>query len=241
MGKLAWARCASGSGPGQGITKASARVLQEKPDLTAEKLQWLQRHDKECGGLYGLLPLCVGMPVRATEHLDRRRCILKGCRGTIVGWSACAGEPENNVVLWNKLPEVVYVRFDTTERWQIEGVPDSNVYPVATCKRVWFLDRQRRSPQLRVWRTQFPLAPAFAITAHVAQGQTIPEGVLTDLCVASAAILSQRMSLSRGCEGETTCSSIAPSTRLPSNEVLAWAGTFCCGSCAGIALIGKRS
>ena len=162
--------------------KASARVLQEKPDLTAEKLQWLQRHDKECGGLYGLLPLCVGMPVRATEHLDRRRCILKGCRGTIVGWSACAGEPEN-VVLWNKLPEVVYIRFDTTERWQIEGVPDSNVYPVATCKRVWFLDRQRRSPQLRVWRTQFPLAPAFAITAHVAQGQTIPEGVLTDLCV----------------------------------------------------------
>ena len=130
-----------------------------------------------------MLPLCVGMPVRATEHLDRRRCILKGCRGTVVGWSACAGEPENNVVLWNKLPEVVYVRFDTTERWQIEGVPDSNVYPVATCKRVWFLDRQRRSPQLRVWRTQFPLAPAFAITAHVAQGQTIPEGVLTDLCV----------------------------------------------------------
>ena len=47
----------------------------------------------------------------------------------------------------------------------------------------WFLDRQRKHPQLRVWRTQFPLAPAFAITAHVAQGQTIPEGVLTDLCV----------------------------------------------------------
>ena len=86
-------------------------------------------------------------------------------------------------MLWNTLPEVVYVKFVTAGSWQIEGVPDSNVYPVATCKRVCFLDRQRKSPQLRVWRTQFPLAPAFAITAHVAQGQTITEGVLTDLCV----------------------------------------------------------
>eukprot|EP00435_Cladocopium_sp_Y103_P058343 s631_g20.t1 len=163
--------------------KASATVLQEKPDLLAEKLQWLQRHDKECGGLYGLLPLCVGMPVRATEHLDRRRGILKGCRGTIVGWSPCHGAPEDGVVLWNKLPEVVYVKFDTTDSWQIDGMPHSNVYPVAPCKRVWFLDRQSKNPQLRVWRTQLPLAPAFAITAHVAQGQTVAEGVLTDLCV----------------------------------------------------------
>ena len=152
----------------------------------AEKLQWLQRHDKECGGLYGLLPLCVGMPVRATEHLDRRRGILKGCRGcrgTIVGWSSCADETHDGVVLWNALPQAVYVKFDTAECWQIDGVPEENVYPVATCKRVWYLDRQRKNPQLRVSRTQFPLAPAFAITAHVAQGQTITEGVLTDLCV----------------------------------------------------------
>ena len=69
---------------------ASAAVLQEKPNLTAEKLQWLQRHDKECGGLYGVLPLCVGMPVRATDHLDRKRGILKGTKGYIVGWSAIA-------------------------------------------------------------------------------------------------------------------------------------------------------
>jgi hypothetical protein len=163
--------------------KASAAVLQEKPALMAEKLQWLQRHDQECGGLYGLLPLCVGMPVRATEHLDRRRGILKGCRGTIVGWSSCSGETQDGVVLWNTLPQTVYVKFDTAECWQIDGVPEENVYPVATCKRVWYLDRQRKNPQLRVSRTQFPLAPAFAITAHVAQGQTIPEGVLTDLCV----------------------------------------------------------
>ena len=163
--------------------KASATVLQEKPDLAAEKLQWLQRHDKECGELYGMLPLCVGMPVRATDHLDRKRGILKGCRGTVVGWGPVSDLPADRVVVWNKLPEVVYVRFDTIAPWHLDGIPEPNVYPVTTCKRVWFLDRNRKHPQLRVWRTQFPLAPAFAITAHVAQGQTISQGVITDLCL----------------------------------------------------------
>ena len=60
------------------------------------------------------------------------------------------------------------------------------MYPIGTCKRVWYLDRQRKNPSLRVSRTQFPLAPQFAITAHVAQGQTIKEGVMTDLCIGPA-------------------------------------------------------
>ena len=158
--------------------------MQEKPNLTAEKLQWLQRHDKECGGLYGVLPLCVGMPVRATDHLDRKRGILKGTKGLVVGWSEIADEtPAPEGVVCNALPAVVYVKFETATSWQIPGMPDSNVYPVGPCRRVWYLDRQRKSPKLRVSRTQFPLAPQFAITAHVAQGQTIKEGVMTDLCI----------------------------------------------------------
>ena len=158
--------------------------MQEKPNLTAEKLQWLQRHDKECGGLYGVLPLCVGMPVRATDHLDRKRGILKGTKGLVVGWSEIADEtPAPEGVVCNALPAVVYVKFETATSWQIPGMPDSNVYPVGPCRRVWYLDWQRKSPKLRVSRTQFPLAPQFAITAHVAQGQTIKEGVMTDLCI----------------------------------------------------------
>ena len=62
-------------------------------------------------------------------------------------------------------------------------MPDSNVYPVAVCKRTWWLDSKRKYPQLRVVRKQFPLAPQFAITAHVGQGQTLHEGVVADLCV----------------------------------------------------------
>eukprot|EP00438_Fugacium_kawagutii_P012955 Skav231714 [mRNA] locus=scaffold1306:362022:371836:+ [translate_table: standard] len=161
---------------------ASAPVLQEKPDLAAEKMQWLQRHDKECGGLYGILPLCVGMPVRATDHLDRKRGILKGCKGTVVGWSACSNESkQDGTVIWNQLPQIVFVRFDTGASWHIEGIPETNVFPVTLQKHAWFLDHQRKQPKLRIWRKQFPLAPGFAITAHVAQGQTIAEGVIADL------------------------------------------------------------
>ena len=163
---------------------ASSVVVQEKPNLTTEKLQWLQRHDKECGGLYGVLPLCVGMPVRATDHLDRKRGILKGTKGYVVGWSTIANEtPAPEGVVCNTLPAVVYVRFETATSWHVPGLPDANVYPVGTCRRVWYLDRQRQRPKLRASRTQFPLAPQFAITAHVAQGQTIKEGVMTDLCI----------------------------------------------------------
>ena len=89
---------------------ASSVVAQEKPNLMLEKLQWLQRHNKECGGLYGLLPVCVGMPVRATDHLDRKRGILKGTKGyVVVGWSTIAHEtPVAEGVVCNKLPTVVY-------------------------------------------------------------------------------------------------------------------------------------
>ena len=38
---------------------ASSTVLQEKADVQRSKIEWLQRHDQECGGLYGLLPIYV--------------------------------------------------------------------------------------------------------------------------------------------------------------------------------------
>ena len=45
------------------------------------------------------------------------------------------------------------------------------------------LDRGRLNPILRITRSQFPLAPAFAMTAHAAQGQTLTDGTAVDLCI----------------------------------------------------------
>ena len=165
--------------------RISSRALQAKPDLPQDKLSWLKRHDKECGNLYGILPLCLGLPVAATDHLDRRRKILRGCRGYVVGWTAEPALSQGHVakdkaIIWNTLPSVVYVSFHTERSWHIGSLPP-NVLPVAPVRSTWFLDAGRAKPQLAISRRQFPLAPAFASTAHAAQGQTLPQGVIADL------------------------------------------------------------
>ena len=63
----------------------TAEVLQSTPCDINTKLKWLQRHDKESGNLYGMLPLIQGMPVVLTDHLDRSRDknLLRGTRGRL--------------------------------------------------------------------------------------------------------------------------------------------------------------
>ena len=159
--------------------RLSTRALQAKADIADEKLRWLQRHDRECGNLYGVLPLCLGLPVVATDHLDRGRKILRGCRGTVMGWSNVdLQDPDTNI--WNKLPAVLLVCFETPHVWQVDGLPP-NTLPIAPVRNTWYLDAGRTNPQLAISRRQFPLAPAFASTAHSAQGQTIRQGVIADL------------------------------------------------------------
>ncbi|CAE7576637.1 PIF2, partial [Symbiodinium sp. CCMP2456] len=103
--------------------KACAAVLHEKAELATEKLAWLQRHDRERGDLCGVLPLCKGMPVYLTEHINRKRLLLKGRRGKIVSWKQASQRPERineATTVWNELPEVVYVHFPSG-RWHFKG------------------------------------------------------------------------------------------------------------------------
>ena len=171
-----------------GQDRISSAALREKPDLMNEKLEWLQRHDQECGGLYGVLPICMGLPVRATDHLDRAKGILRGCRGVVVGWSHEPGtesSAQGDAIIWNTLPVAIYVRFDTAATWVIDGLQQANVYPVSPQRKQWHLDKHRQRPVLRVTRRQYPLAPAFAVTAHAAQGQTAKGQVVADLHIGS--------------------------------------------------------
>ena len=165
--------------------KISAAALREKPDLKATKKQWLKRHDRACGSLYGLLPICVGMPVRLTDHIDRgQKSLLKGRVGVVRGWQSEAGTSISDlgsVDGFTKMPEVVWVEFSSPKKaWKLKGVPQPNVYPVVPRSGSWYLDKNRKNPKLRISRRQVPLAPAFALTAHTAQGMTLEEGVIAD-------------------------------------------------------------
>ena len=80
-----------------------------------------------------------------------------------------------------KMPVVVYVEFEKAD-WKIEGLRKPGLYPIRCIKKVWYLDQGRPVPKSKITRQQLPLAPAFACTAHFAQGKTLPAAVV-DLCI----------------------------------------------------------
>ena len=89
-----------------------------------------------------------------------------------------------------KTPKVIFVLFDEGRddagnvipcKWTIQGLKTPGLYPVTPQKKDWFVDKGRPYPRLKVKRRQFPLAPAFGVTAHSAQGQTFKQGVIVDL------------------------------------------------------------
>ena len=68
--------------------QVTSQALRDEPALPPKKKEWLQRHDQECGGLYGLLPLVKGLPVALTDHIDRNpdKRLLRGKVGHIHSW-----------------------------------------------------------------------------------------------------------------------------------------------------------
>ena len=96
------------------VDKASSQKLRERPEaaLKAEKKKWLTRHDRECGDLYGMLPLVEGMPVMLTDHVDRNpeKNLLRGRIGWIRSWELGDNETSRNDSSrrsLTKLPKVI--------------------------------------------------------------------------------------------------------------------------------------
>ena len=99
----------------------STEALRLRPDLPAQQISWLNRHDRESGNVYGVLPLLIGMPVAVTEHINRsyERGIVKGRVGYIHSWVLAPDEQsvyEDDVrILQQKLPKVVFVQLFTKD------------------------------------------------------------------------------------------------------------------------------
>ena len=111
---------------------ATSSALRKRPDLAQKdyKTAWLQRHDRACGNLYGMLPLAIGMPVALTDHVDRsEKALLRGRIGTVVGWLEDEREDafeEHGRRVLQYMPKVVYVQFfkenGNPEEWELDGV-----------------------------------------------------------------------------------------------------------------------
>ncbi|CAK0825765.1 unnamed protein product [Prorocentrum cordatum] len=108
----------------------------------------------------------------------------RSCRKCLRGRSA-GGE-----TILQKTPKVIFVLFDEGLddagnvipcKWTIPGLRTPGLHPVSPQRKDWFVDKGRPYPRLKVKRRQFPLAPAFGVTAHSAQGQTFKQGIIVDL------------------------------------------------------------
>ena len=124
-----------------------------------------------------------------TDHVDRNpeKMLLRGRIGYIRSWelaedeSSAAHGPRR---VLEKLPRAVYVQFYdevkgelVVPKWRV-GALDPGVYPIVPIRSEWFLDKGRAHPMLSVKRQQLPLSPAFAITAHASQGQTLKAAIV---------------------------------------------------------------
>ena len=76
---------------------------------------------------------------------------------------------------------VVYLKFEDA-KWQLDGTEEPGIYPIVPKTKEWYLDKSRKVKMLKVQRTQLPLSPAYAMTAHASQGKTL-RAVLLDLQV----------------------------------------------------------
>ena len=109
------------------VRRRGRQPRRERPGLAAEKVQWLQRHDHECGDLYGMLPLIHHMPVALTDHLDRSpdKALLRGSIGKIHSWTVPRDEPskmEQGERVLSKQP-VVFVKFEGCPRKRRASTP----------------------------------------------------------------------------------------------------------------------
>ena len=95
------------------IDTPSLDALREKPGIAAEKLAWLQRHDRDTGDMYGMLSLVHGMPMALTDHIDRNpeKQLLRGKIGHVHSWVVEPYEPtqfHNGARILTKLPKTAF-------------------------------------------------------------------------------------------------------------------------------------
>ena len=128
--------------------------------FVAEQVKWLQCHDRECGDLYGMLPLIQGMPVATTDHIDRSpdKAILRGRVGLVHSWVLQKEEQsiwESGVRCLHNLPVAVFVEFPGAT-WALDGLNEPGLYPISPRFGKRYLDSGRNYPILKIKRCQLP-------------------------------------------------------------------------------------
>ena len=91
---------------------------------------------------------------------------------------------------------MIFIKFPRA-KWTLAPLTEPGLYPIKPKTATWFIDKNRQHSILAVQRRQVPLAAAFAITSHAAQGQTLLAAIVDLQIARGSSPLSSYVALTR--------------------------------------------
>ena len=145
----------------------------------ARKERWLEFHDRFTGGIPGLLPLVLDLPIRFTESIGkkaREMGVFKHSRGYIRGWELPDAEVarlatmDDKEVVLQLRPTKLLIEVETATKL-MPVVDGKSIFELTVQAKPWSLDKQGN---VKMTRLGFPIVPDFGGTAHAYCGSTMP-------------------------------------------------------------------
>ena len=121
----------------------------------------------QTAGLLKVLTVCVGARVMLTANLDVSDHLVNGSTGTIVHLHLSKRNPLNGKI---------YVKFDLPKagsKMKSNKIPHlKECVPISAKNLDFTMETKNGKSTIKVWRTQYPLVIAHALTIHKSQGGT---------------------------------------------------------------------
>ena len=135
-------------------------------------------------------------------------------------------ELEGGVRVLERMPVVIFIKFPEA-KWTLAPLKEPGLYPIKPKRATWFIDKGRQKPILAVQRQQLPVAPAFALTSHAAQGQTFLAAIVDLQIGRGTSPIGSYVDITRVKKGRI-CSSTSPSITTSSRKALCKAPHYYC-------------
>ena len=114
-----------------------------------------------------LLPLVVGLSMRLTETVDRKRKLFKGRRCWLESWVPHPDEAKLEIDgewVLSHMPVVIYVSFEERNWEHMHEDVSATAFPMTPSSRTWKVNKQTG---VCARRTGYFLIPDFGSTSHM--------------------------------------------------------------------------
>lgn len=119
----------------------------------------------------GRLPLVIGMPVMITQNFCVPDGVVNGCSGILKRIRYKVDQQGK------RYATSCVVHAQDTSGNRLHQLPEKHVVSIRDTVDLHFVDPYSQK-KMKISRTQVPIVPAFAMTAHKAQGQTLEKAII---------------------------------------------------------------